>query len=476
MRVFALAAAYLAYCGHGRRVHKIGDSQQSQLEQAEHAERALASILLGSEPSAAWQVANAPQGSSFVQPASVGKSSSTRHVPPALLESLVDPNTQVKMKKNGFAVRLRQGVTISKKLERQRLRREKREARLKRKEEGLEDAEVEQPAVEPPLTESFHPPPPVPRDYEALLKAVVSQLRPDSQVTEDQLHMLMGLYSRDLTGHPFKEVSGDPGRALLNVFGKMAQEFYIVPENPQSLWSDTRPPPDVFTCRLGQLGVKEAVTWLSNDPVGVDKLLLELGFLNETHIGIDTEWTPTVVRGRRQKLSLLQLATDKSCLIIRVGQMSSLPPLLTEVLADEGLPKVGRAVSRDAQKIQQQFNVTVNGLRELTGSMDLKSTAKHIARMNAPRAKGRKGWMTNFDARVLKEETLAYATYDAIAGYRVHALKPRGGREDSRTMSHRIKLREKYRNKLEIVEDTEIAAKIKADLDELESKKKKLKK
>lgn len=295
MRALALAIAYLAYGGSGRRVHKIGDFQQSEFEIMERAEGVLANLLSVSDPSAAWQVADVRPGSSLIQPESLGKRSvahprPTRHLPASLVESFVDAGTQVKLSKRGFTSKLRQGVNTTKRLERQRLRRLKKEA----KRQDHEDNEVKQADVKPQEVEAFHPPPPCRPDYEALLKAVVSKLQPGLEVNDMQLRQLMGLYSRDLTGYPFKKIAGAPGRAMLNVFGRMFEDYYYVPDDAATLWNDTRPPPDVFTCRVGTL-VKDSVTWLSNDPIAVDKLLLELGFFNATHIGLDTEWTPTVV-------------------------------------------------------------------------------------------------------------------------------------------------------------------------------------
>ena len=80
-----------------------------------------------------------------------------------------------------------------------------------------------------------------------------------------------------------------------------------------------------------------STTYLTNEPDACDDLLRECNFESAGHLGLDLEWTPTMVRGQQLAVSLLQLATRDHCLLIRVGEMramgvEALPPGLTRLL------------------------------------------------------------------------------------------------------------------------------------------------
>lgn len=63
---------------------------------------------------------------------------------------------------------------------------------------------------------------------------------------------------------------------------------------------------------------------------------------------MDVEWTPTVIKGQRADVSLLQMATREHCLLLRVGEMRqsgvSLSPRLRADLEGQSPLKVGRIV------------------------------------------------------------------------------------------------------------------------------------
>lgn len=278
--------------------------------------------------------------------------------------------------------------------------------------------------------------PPVAPSQAELLRAVISKLPPGALVTTDQLRSLMGIHSRDLCGVPLKEVGGSWNLALQDVLGKPESRernerrgsgrsssggkliSYIVPAESAVQWTDPRPPPELSTRCLGEV-VEGSVTWLTNDPAACDELVQQCGFETASHVGLDTEWTPTMVRGQRTEIAMLQLATREQCLLVRVGQMPRpLPPRLCALLGASSPLKVGRGIRQDAKLIRAQLGAVLAGVKELPGRESLKSLACTVGGLRLP---GDGKWMTNWDARELDTTSLQYAAFDSIAAFAVHA-------------------------------------------------------
>jgi len=286
---------------------------------------------------------------------------------------------------------------------------------------------------------------PCPPNQAALLLAVLSKLPPGALVNADQLRSLMGVHSRDLCGVPLKQVGGSWSMALKNVLGEPVSSesrshrpghrssrgfkpgrHYLVPANAELQWQDPRPAPEKSTQCLGQL-VDGSTTWVTNDPHACDQLVVECQFDSAPHIGLDIEWTPTMVRGQHAAIALLQLATRERCLIVRVGQMD--PPLpvgLQRILGATAPVKVGRGIRQDARMLRSQLGAEVNGVVELLGKDSLKSLARSVGGLKLPE-EGK--WMNNWDARDLSENALRYAAFDSIAAFAIHAAQLKGGKQ-----------------------------------------------
>ena len=301
--------------------------------------------------------------------------------------------------------------------------------------------------------------PPVASSQAELLRAVISKLPPGALVTADQLRSLMGIHSRDLCGVPLKEVGGSWNLALQDVLGKPESRerdgrrgsgrsnsggkliSYIVPAESAVQWTDPRPPPELSTRCLGEV-VEGSVTWLTNDPAACDELVQQCGFETASHVGLDTEWTPTMVRGQRTEIAMLQLATRERCLLVRVGQMPRpLPPRLCALLGASSPLKVGRGIRQDAKLIRAQLGAALAGVKELPGRESLKALACTVGGLRLP---GDGKWMTNWDARELDTMSLQYAAFDSIAAFAVHAKSNQtmqGTGQIARTRSRRSEMR-----------------------------------
>ena len=322
---------------------------------------------------------------------------------------------------------------------------------------------------------ALRPPPPCAATQHAVLQAVVSKLPPGTFVTSDQLRSMCGLWARELSGEPLKQLSGSWELAVADVFSAAADAqtpllpvslpppqpaargrrrrrgrssssrsinerppppgALVVPSAP--IWEDPRPPPALETTCLGEL-VEGSTTWLTNDCAACEELLEECGFDEATHVGLDLEWTPTMVRGQHTQVALLQIATRRHCILLRVGQMAlraaapsqpaylplpppPLPPKLVALLGSTETLKVGRGIRDDAKLIRRQLGVDVSGLLELPGRKNLKDTAREATDLQMPDAAK---WMTNWDATDLSTSACTYAAFDAIAAYEVHRCTP----------------------------------------------------
>jgi hypothetical protein len=190
---------------------------------------------------------------------------------------------------------------------------------------------------------------------------------------------------------------------------------YVVPK--ENAWIDPRPRPPLTTRNLGQL-VEGSTTYMTNDPSAIDQLCDTCGFAAAAHIGLDTEWTPTFVRGQVARVAMLQLATHDHCLLLRVSQMPRpLPERIMGLLASAAPLKVGRGVREDARRLRSQFDLDTAGVVELPGRANLKELAKNWCGLKPPTVAGNVGWRTNWEARELPSGALAYAAFDALAAH-----------------------------------------------------------
>eukprot|EP01126_Amoeba_proteus_P005935 TRINITY_DN1204_c0_g1_i1.p1 TRINITY_DN1204_c0_g1~~TRINITY_DN1204_c0_g1_i1.p1 ORF type:complete len:481 (-),score=83.98 TRINITY_DN1204_c0_g1_i1:350-1792(-) len=81
-------------------------------------------------------------------------------------------------------------------------------------------------------------------------------------------------------------------------------------------------------------------------------------------IGFDTEWKPRS-GSYVSPLALVQLSSEKECILIRVCNMKCFTPALKVLMEDSSILKVGVGISLDARLVWQQYGVLTKGCVDL---------------------------------------------------------------------------------------------------------------
>ena len=113
---------------------------------------------------------------------------------------------------------------------------------------------------------------------------------------------------------------------------------------------------------------KYELSWFRGEIVLVDDLagfyevlprLLKPGIL-----GFDTETKPSFRKGRKNNVSLIQLATEDLACLIRINKIG-IPPELAAILSDPGVIKAGVAVHDDIKYLRKVKGFSPSGFIDL---------------------------------------------------------------------------------------------------------------
>ena len=135
-------------------------------------------------------------------------------------------------------------------------------------------------------------------------------------------------------------------------------------------------------------------------------------------LGFDTETRPSFVRGRLNKVSLLQVCSGEICFLFRLNRID-LPPCLVKLLEDKTITKVALSWHDDLHSLNQrkQFRAgTFIELQTLAAQMGIQDMSLQKLFANIFGQKISKGQqLTNWDADCLSEAQQLYAATDAWA-------------------------------------------------------------
>jgi ribonuclease D len=148
-------------------------------------------------------------------------------------------------------------------------------------------------------------------------------------------------------------------------------------------------------------------------------------------VGFDTETKPSFRKGRRNTVSLLQLADDRNAWLFRLN-MIGLPPELAAILADENLHKVGVAIHDDIKALRSVSPFEPGGFVDLQGivaghgikQLGLKKLSAIVLGYRISKSQQ----VSNWEASALTESQQLYAATDAWICRRIYLAL--NGRQD----------------------------------------------
>jgi ribonuclease D len=162
------------------------------------------------------------------------------------------------------------------------------------------------------------------------------------------------------------------------------------------------------------------LSWFKGEIVIVDDLQIFKKILprlrKERVLGFDTESRPSFKKGRKNKVSLIQLATGNLACLFRINKIG-IPPELIDLLADEKVKKPGVAVHDDIRFLKKvrKFNPA--------GFVDLQHFVKDFGIQSSGLKKltaivlgfriSKRQQVTNWEADELSEAQQIYAATDA---------------------------------------------------------------
>lgn len=140
-------------------------------------------------------------------------------------------------------------------------------------------------------------------------------------------------------------------------------------------------------------------------------------------LGFDTETRPSFKKGKKNKVSLIQLANEELACLVRINKIG-IPPQLAAILADERVIKAGVAVHDDIR-----FLKSVRGF-EPSGFVDLQkfvrdygiqvSGLKKLAAIILGFRISKRQQVTDWEAEQLSEAQIVYAATDAWVCHQIY--------------------------------------------------------
>ena len=145
-------------------------------------------------------------------------------------------------------------------------------------------------------------------------------------------------------------------------------------------------------------------------------------FQNESVIGFDTESLPSTAFGPKNKIALVQLATEHVAVLWRISELRCVPPVLTEILQDPSRHKVGQGAVHEVEALKK-WNVSAQSFVDLHHiALHLRTHPRSLQGLVALFLKTRlmkEQRLTNWEQSPLTRAQMEYAAADAWASRQV---------------------------------------------------------
>ncbi len=137
---------------------------------------------------------------------------------------------------------------------------------------------------------------------------------------------------------------------------------------------------------------------------------------NSKVVGFDTETKPTFKKGRKNKVSLIQLSDNKIACLFRINKIG-IPDELASLLADPDVIKCGVAVREDIKLLNGQKNFVPAGfidLQKFVKDYGIESSGlKKLSAIVLGKRISKSQQVTDWEAKELSEAQMIYAATDA---------------------------------------------------------------
>lgn len=145
--------------------------------------------------------------------------------------------------------------------------------------------------------------------------------------------------------------------------------------------------------------------------------------VNKKVLGFDTETRPSFKKGKKHRVSLLQLATEDEAYLIRLNRVG-LPESVITLFENENIKKIGLAIRDDINSLIQLTSFQPEGfidLQQYVKRFDildngLKKLAANILGFRI----SKKQQTSNWEKEILEDEQLVYAATDAWVCYQIY--------------------------------------------------------
>jgi ribonuclease D len=145
--------------------------------------------------------------------------------------------------------------------------------------------------------------------------------------------------------------------------------------------------------------------------------------LNSEILGFDTETRPSFRKGRKNKVSLIQLANERLACLIRINRIG-IPPELAELLANPEVIKAGVAVHDDIRFLKKVKGFSPSGfidLQKFVRDYGIQcSGLKKLSAIVLGFRISKRQQVTDWEAEHLTEAQQIYAATDAWVCHQIY--------------------------------------------------------
>lgn len=158
-----------------------------------------------------------------------------------------------------------------------------------------------------------------------------------------------------------------------------------------------------------------------DNPLKFKKIIPEIA--KQKILGFDTETRPSFRKGRKNKVSLIQLSSDNLACLFRINKIG-IPDELAEIMADPAIIKAGVAIHDDLRFLRNIRKFTPDGfvdLQKFVKKFGINSSGlKKLSAIVLGFRISKRQQVTDWEAAELTEAQQIYAATDAWVCYEIY--------------------------------------------------------